>query len=71
VSLDGRSIYVNADSADYGSVWFDPLQDEKYRLFDSLSDALEDVRAKLQAGTLAVTDGGLITGAWMPEAGLG
>lgn len=71
VSVDGRSIYVSAGAADYGSVWFDPLQDEKLRLFASLSDAVEDVRAKLQAGTLNVTDGGLITGGWIPEAGLG
>ena len=71
VSLDGRSIYVSADTADYGSVWFDPLQDEKRRLFNTLSDALEDIRTKLHAGTLAVTDGGLITGPWIPEAGLG
>ena len=71
VSLDGRSIYVSADATDYGSVWFDPLQDEKRRLFNSLSDAVEDIRAKLQAGTLTVTDGGLISGSWIPEVGLG
>lgn len=70
-SLDGRSIYISADAADYGSVWFDPVQDEKRRLFASLSDAVEDVRSKLEAGTLTVTDAGLITGDWVPQAGLG
>jgi hypothetical protein len=71
VALDGRSIYISAGAADYGSVWFDPLQGEKVRLFASLNDAVDDVRSKLQAGTLTVTGGGLITGNWIAAAGLG
>ena len=71
VSLDGRSIFVSADPGDYGSVWYDPLQDEKHRIFDSLTDAVDSVRAKLRDGSLTVTDGGFIGGAWVADVGLG
>lgn len=69
VGMDGRSVYVSADRAGYGSVWFDPVQDNKYRIFDTLAAALEDVRSKLRAGTLSVTDRGVINGDWVAEAG--
>lgn len=70
-ALDGRTIFISADAADYGSVWYDAVQVEKVRIFDSLSDALASVRAKLLDGSLSVADGGKITGEWIPGVGLG
>ena len=71
VSLDGRSIFVKADAGDEGSVWYDPLEDEKHRIFDSLTDAVDSVRAKLRDGSLTVIDGGFISGTWVAGVGLG